>query len=273
MYRQKQQRSMTLTAAAVVALVPLAAACGSEKADGTGSGSVGADGPRVTGVRWSIDSVTVDGTTHRAPDAAHVRIDDGGEAAGSTGCNGFSARAAVEDEGGGGGQRVRLSDALFTEKACAKTPADFEKSLGRALTTGPLTTRSEGDRLTLTTADGDTVRLSRSEDASLHGTKWVVDAPGRKGDEGRARLTFDQDAKTVSGRLPCNHVNARATVSDGRITLGTPSTTRMMCEGSLMAAEKRLLGLFDGKVDYRIDHETLTLTSEDGVTVRAVADR
>lgn len=280
MYRQKQQRSMTLTAAAVVALVPLAAACGSEKADGTGSGSVGADGARVTGVRWSIDSVTVDGTTHRAPDAAHVRIDDGGEAAGSTGCNSFSARAAVEGEGdgdGGGGEgdgrRVRLSDAVFTEKACAKTPADFEKSLGRALTAGPLTTGSEGDRLTLTTADGDTVRLSRPEDAPLHGTKWALDVPGQKGGKGRARLTFDQGAKTVSGRLPCNHVNARATVSDGRITLGAPSTTRMMCEGSLMDAEKRLLGLFDGKIDYRIDHETLTLTSEDGVTVHAVADR
>ncbi|MFF4473851.1 META domain-containing protein [Streptomyces sp. NPDC001599] len=275
MYKQKQQRSMTLTAAAVAALVPFAAACGSEQADGTGSGSVGADGPRVTGVRWSIDSVTVDGTTHRAPDAAHVRIDDGGEAAGSTGCNSFSARAAVEGEGdrGGDGPRVRLSDAMFTEKACAQTPADFEKSLGRALTTGPLTTRSEGDRLTLTTDDGDTVRLSRSEDVSLHGTKWAVDAPGQKEGKGRAHLTFDQDAKTVSGRLPCNHVKARATVSDGSITLGTPSTTRMMCEGSLMDAEKRLLGFFDGKVDYRIDHETLTLTSEDGATVRAVADQ
>jgi heat shock protein HslJ len=40
-----------------------------------------------------------------------------------------------------------------------------------------------------------------------------------------------------------------------------------------MAAEKRLLGLFDGKVAYRIDQETLTLTSEDGTTVRAVADQ
>ncbi|MET9358584.1 META domain-containing protein [Streptomyces sp. NPDC006617] len=283
MYRQKQQRSMTLTAAAVVALVPLAAACGSEQADDTGGGSVGADGPRVTGVRWSIDSVTVDDTTHRAPDAAHVRIDDGGEAAGSTGCNSFSARAAVEDAGdsdtdsggdsGGDGPGVRLSDAMFTEKACAQTPADFEKSLGRALTTGPLTTRSEGDRLTLTTADGDTVRLSRSEDAPLYGTKWAVDIPGQQDGKGRAHLTFDQDAKTVSGRLPCNHVNARATVSDGRITLGAPSTTRMMCEGSLMDAEKRLLGFFDNKVDYRIDQETLTLTSTDGVTVHAVADQ
>ncbi|WP_399886462.1 META domain-containing protein [Streptomyces sp. BBFR51] len=264
MYRQKQQRSMTLTVAAVAALVPLAAACGSETADDTGSGSVGAGGQSVTGVRWSIDSVTVDGTTHRAPDAAHVRIDEGGEAAGSTGCNTFSARADVD------GGSVRLSDGMFTEKACENTPVDFEKSLGRTLTTGSLTTKHEGEKLTLTTSDGDTVRLSRPQDASLYGTKWTVTTPGHKG---RAHLTFDQDAKTVSGRLPCNHVNARATVSDGRITLGAPSTTRMMCEGSLMDAEKRMLALFDGKVHYRIDHETLTLTSEDGATVRAVADQ
>ncbi|WP_437007872.1 META domain-containing protein [Streptomyces sp. enrichment culture] len=271
MYRQTKQRSMTLTVAAVAALVPLAAACGSEQADDTGSGSVGAGEQRITGVRWSIDSVTVDGATHRAPDTAHVRIDDGGEAAGSTGCNSFSARADVE--GAGEDQRVRLSDAMFTEKACATTPADFEKSLGRALSTGSLTTKSEGERLTLTTADGDTVRLSRSEDAPLYGTAWVVDAPGQKGDKGRARLTFDQDAKTVAGRLPCNRVNAGATVSDGSITLGAPSTTRMVCEGSLMDAEKRLLTLFGGRVDYRIDQETLTLTSEDGATVRAVAEQ
>lgn len=265
---------MTLTVAALAALVPFAAACGSEKAaDDTGSGSVGAGGQRVTGVRWSIDSVTVDGTTHRAPDAAHVRIDEGGEAAGSTGCNSFSARADVENQGDGDGQRIRISDAMFTEKACDQTPAGFEKSLGRALTSGSLTTKGEGEGLALTTADGDTVRLSRSEDAPLHGTKWAVDTPGQKGEKGRAVLTFDQDTETVSGRLPCNRVNAAATVSDGHITLGAPSTTRMVCEGSLMDAEKRLLGLFDGKVTYRIDQQTLTLTSEDGATVRAVADQ
>ncbi|ANB07227.1 hypothetical protein SAM40697_3269 [Streptomyces ambofaciens] len=262
MYRQKQQRSIPLTVAALAALVPLAAACGSEKADG-GSGSVG-EGRPMTGVRWAIDSVTVDGTTHKAPDTARVRIDDNGEAEGSTGCNTFSARAAVE------GERVRLSDAVFTEKACATTPADFEKSLGRALTAGPLTPKNDGDRLTLTTSEGDTVRLSEPADASLYGTEWTVTVPGEKG---RAHLTFDRDAKTVAGRLPCNHVNAKATVSDGSITLGAPSTTRMMCEGSLMDAEKRLLRFFGGPVEYRIDQETLTLTSKDGDTLRADAQQ
>ncbi|MFD8201975.1 META domain-containing protein [Streptomyces sp. NPDC059701] len=251
---------MTLTVAAVAALVPLAAACGSEKADG-GSGSVGADRP-FTGVRWSIDSVTVDGTTHKAPDTARVRIDDSGEAAGSTGCNTFSARADVD------GERVRLSDAAFTEKACEKTPVDFEKSLGRVLSDGSLTADTGSDRLTLTTSAGDTVRLSRPGNASLYGTEWAVTAPGG---QGRAHLTFDKEAGTVSGRLPCNHVDARATVRDGHITLSGVTTTRMMCEGSLMNAEKRMLRFFEGRIDYRTDAETLTLTSEDGTVVRAVA--
>ncbi len=261
MYRQTKQRSRTLTVAAVAALVPLAAACGSEKA-GDGSGSVGAGQRPVTGVAWSIDSVTVDGTTHQAPDTARVSITDRGEAEGSTGCNTFSARADVADGS------VRLSGAVFTERACDKTPVAFEKSLGRALTTGALTARNDGERLTLTTADGDTVRLSREPDAPLDGTTWTVTTPAPRAG---AHLVFDTGAKTVSGRLPCNRVRAGATVSDGRITLGAPSTTRMMCEGSRMDAEKRILRLFDGRADYRIDQQTLTLTSEDGETVQAVA--
>ncbi|MFE0785168.1 META domain-containing protein [Streptomyces mutabilis] len=261
MYRQKQQRSIPLAVAAVAALVPLAAACGTEKADG-GSGSVGAGKP-VTGVQWSIDSVTVDGSTHKAPDSARVLIHESGEAVGSTGCNTFSARADVD------GERVRLSDAMFTEKGCTDTPPAFEKSLGRALD-ADLTAETRGERLTLTTADGDTVELSRPKDASLHGTKWTATSADGKI---RTQLTFDKEAKTVAGRLPCNHVNAKATVGDGHITLGAPATTRMMCEGSLMDAEKRILGFFEGRVDYRIDHETLTLTREDGETLRAYADQ
>ncbi|GGX15448.1 lipoprotein [Streptomyces lomondensis] len=251
---------MTLTAVAV--LVPLAAACGSEQAD-SGSGSVGADQP-VTGVHWSIDSVTVDGTTHRAPAGAHVTIGEGGRAEGSFGCNNFSARATVD------GDRVRLTDTAATEMACDKVPATFEQTLSRTLSDGELQARTENGRLTLTTGDGDTVRLTEAKDAPLSGTKWTVTTP--RADD-RAHLTFDEKKGTVAGSLGCNKVNAKATVRDGHITLGPPATTRMMCEDSLMADEKKLLRLFDGTAKYRVDHQTLTLTSENGTSVRAVAER
>ena len=55
MYRQKHKQRMTLTAVAAL-VVPLAAACGSEKA-GAGSGTAKAEEP-VTGIHWTIDSVT-----------------------------------------------------------------------------------------------------------------------------------------------------------------------------------------------------------------------
>ena len=257
MDRLKQR--MTLTAAAL--LVPLAAACGGERAGG--SGTVAADGP-VTGVRWSVDGVTVDGTVHRAPPGAHVTIGRDGRAEGSFGCNRFSARAAVD------GDRIRLSDTTATEMACETEPMAVERALARTLADGSLRARVAGERLTLTTDDGDTIRLTRDDekDAALHGTKWTITSPDTGG---RAHLTFDGEKGTVSGRLGCNDVNARATVRDGHITVGAPSTTRMMCEDSLMDAEKTLLRLFDGRLSYGVDHRSLTLTSENGTSVRAVA--
>ncbi|MEU0740041.1 META domain-containing protein [Streptomyces sp. NPDC006134] len=263
MYRMKQRITLTVAAAA---LLPLAAACGSEKAGG-GSASADAGKAPVTGVHWSVDSVTVDGTTHRAPDRAHVRIDAGGRAEGSLGCNRFSARAAVD------GDRVRLSDATATEMACDDTPLAVEEALSRTLTAGPLTAEADagGDRLTLTAPDGDTVRLSKRQDAPLYGTQWTVTAPG--GGATRAHLTFDDAKDTVSAHLGCNTAHAGATVRDGSLTLGAAVATRRVCEDSLMDTEKRLLRLFGSRADYRIEQQTLTLTSENGTTVRAVADR
>ncbi|AXE87019.1 META domain-containing protein [Streptomyces sp. Go-475] len=257
MDRQKQR--MTLTAAAM--LVPLLAACGSEKAD-DGSASVGAGKP-VTGLRWNVDSVTADGTTHRAPTGAHVTIDRG-RAEGSFGCNTFGAEATVD------GDRIRLGKTMATEMACENKPMAFEETLARALSDQELKARVDGDRLTLTTEKGDTIRLTKAEDAPLAGTKWTVTSP--RADD-RAHLTFDEKKGTVAGSLGCNKVNAKATVRDGHITLGPPATTRMMCEDSLMADEKKLLRLFDGTATYRVDHQTLTLTSENGTNVRAVAGR
>ncbi|MFG3100010.1 META domain-containing protein [Streptomyces sp. NPDC048182] len=251
---------LALTATALAALlVPLATACGGEKAEGGGSGSVGAAG-QVTGVDWEVDSVTVAGTTHRAPSGAHVRIGDDGRAEGNFGCNPFSARARQD------GDRLRVSDARSTEMACAQPAMAFEDSFSDALTGGDLTARTQGDTLTLTTEDGDTVRMSEQQNADLAGTRWNIEDSA-----GRAHLTFDPAKHTVTGSLGCNRVNAEATVSDGHITLGRAATTRMMCEDSLMAVEKRLLRLFDARASYAIDGRNLTLTSENGTVVRAVA--
>ncbi|MFK0062415.1 META domain-containing protein [Streptomyces werraensis] len=261
MDRQKHTPRRTLAAVAVL-VVPFAAACGSEKAGG-GSGAAEAERP-VTGVRWSVDSVTVDGATHRAPDGAHLTLGEDGRATGSYGCNLFEARVRTD------GDRVRLMDPETTLRACDEQVMKGENAVSRALAAGELKSDVEGGRLTLTTASGDTVRLSEAQDSPLHGTRWNVTTPDGAG---RAHLTFDKKRGTVSGNLGCNQVNADATVRDGHITLGVPSLTRMMCEDSLMDAEKALTKLFNGTGTYAVDGDALRLTSENGTEVRAVAAR
>jgi heat shock protein HslJ len=253
----KQRLAAALTA---LALLPLATACGSE--DG-GSESVGSGASAsVTGAYWAVDALTVDGKKSAAPGNAYLRIADGGEVKGNLGCNNFGADAAFADS------HVTFDKVQATEMACDGVPANFEQTLARTLADGDLTTEVEGDKLILTTADGDRVALTKEEAAPLKGTKWDITSPDA---DGKAHLTFDEKTGQVSGSLGCNKVKATATVRDGRITLGTASTTRMMCDTSLMNAEKTLLGLFDSTVKYGLDHRTLTLTSENGESVNATA--
>ncbi|GAB2443891.1 META domain-containing protein [Streptomyces incanus] len=262
MNQQTHKQRMTLMAAAV--LVPLLAACGNERA-GAGSASAEAGSPAerlVTGTRWNVDSVTADGTTLRAPADAHVTVKDDGRTSGRYACNHFRGEADFD------GDRVRFSIDT-TPTACEDEPRrTFERTLSRTLEDGALKARVNDGRLTLTTDDGATVRFSKGGDSPLHGTKWTVTLPDA---EGRAHLTFDTKEGTVSGSLGCNKVNADATVRDGHITVGTPTTTRMVCEDSLMKAEKRLLRLFDTTLSYRINHRNITLTSENGTSVDAFA--
>ncbi|MFF3373261.1 META domain-containing protein [Streptomyces sp. NPDC002680] len=265
-------------------VLPLAAACGSEKDSGgsptVGTGSGTAD---VTGVHWTVDDLTVDGKKSDAPASAWLKIAKNGEVNGNLGCNGFGAKATVD------GDEIALGQFLSTDMACASM--GFENTLTKALKDGTLTAKStesakNAQQLTLTTKTGDTIHLTEEKAAALYGTKWTITTLGAAGDGSGdgdsaavsplpsgadAYLVLDQKKGTVSGKAGCNNVSADATVSDGTITFGSPSTTRRMCDGSLMEAEKTLLGLFDGKATYKIDHRSMTLTSADGTTVSATA--
>ncbi|EPD56542.1 META domain-containing protein [Streptomyces sp. HGB0020] len=259
---------------AVLAVLPLVMACGSDTGGDTGGVSAASG---VPGVHWKVDSVTVDGTTRHVPAEADadLRIGKDGTAEGHYGCNQFSAKAAFTDH------HVELTHARQTLMACEPNRMAFERALAATLTDDSLTVETKGDGLTLTTHDGDRVQLTKEQDASLYGTKWTITSLGEDGttaslpqqSKGSAYLTFDKKSGKVTGRLGCNHVTAKATVRDGRIALGPASTTRMMCDASLMHTEKSLLRLFDGTATYELDHRTLTLTSENGESAEAVAAR
>ncbi|MDX3588054.1 META domain-containing protein [Streptomyces europaeiscabiei] len=267
---------LTLTALAVLPL-PLLAACGSESAGDSGSGNVGSNTTKasVTGVRWKVDSLTVGGKTEQAPDSAYLKIADDGEVNGNYGCNTFGSTAAFDDDG------IDFEAGRSTEMACGDAPMKFEESFARTLDTGRFTAETADGGLTLTTGDGDSVKLTEEKSAELYGTKWRIDSlmdhdvatSLPEAAQGKAWFTLDKKAGTLSGSVGCNDISAKATVSEDRITLGNPRTTRKMCSDSLMAAERSLLDLFKGTVEYRIDHRSITLTSENDEGIGAVADK
>ncbi|MFG2498175.1 META domain-containing protein [Streptomyces sp. NPDC048441] len=270
---QKQRLTPTVMALAAAGLLT---ACGTETG-GSGSGSVGS-GPRLTGVHWNVESVTVNGKKQQAPADAHVKFDDKGKAEGNYGCNGFSADVSMD------GDTVDFANSISTKRGCDKL--DFEESLKRALDNGGLKAAVDGDRLTLTTDKGDRVALTSEPseasepDAPLTGTKWTVNAIGDgkastslpKEVAGKAHLTFGKDG-TVHGNLGCNNVSAKAEVKGEKITLGAPRSTRMMCQGAAGETEKKLLELFDGTVSYKVSQHGLSLTADDGTVVSANADQ
>ncbi|WP_221348644.1 META domain-containing protein [Streptomyces beigongshangae] len=277
-----------LSALAVTGLLATAA-CGTGSGDEeSGSRSVGTRqaAAEITGKQWNVDSVTVGGEKHAAPAGAHIEFAEDGTVGGNYGCNHFGASAEIE------GDTITVGDDTFkTEMACtAKGAMDFESQLGDVISGSTIRAEVDDDGLTLTTEDGHTVELTAEKPAALHGTKWNVtgtvkgDAEGGTeggteggsavalptGAEGRVHLTFDGKG-TVTGQLGCNRVTAKATVGDGVITLGTPGTTRKMCSDSLMDTERTLLKLFGGTVKYRLKGSDLTLTSENGAGLEAVA--
>ncbi|MGW9497485.1 META domain-containing protein [Streptomyces prasinus] len=269
-YKQRSRRAV-LAAATAALLVPAVAACGSEQADAgaaagrssAGSATAGTTERSLTGIRWNVDSVTAGGTTHRATSDAYMILTEDGGVEGSYGCNSFRGETAPE------GDRVRLEGLRSTAVACDGPGREFDHALLDAFTGDSPRAEVKDGRLVLTSEDGATVRFSEGgEDTPLHGTKWKITSPDTAG---RAHLTFDEEEGTVSGSLGCNKVNADATVRDGHITVGTPTTTRMVCEDSLMETEKRLLRFFDATLSYRVDHRSMTLTRENGPSVEFFA--
>ncbi len=269
---------MTLSVS-VLALLALAA-CGTEPGSGPGSGKGSGDGGDtvrsdvpVTGVAWSVDSVTVGGKRTEAPEGARLEIDPEGRAKAHFGCNHISVDARVE------GDRITLGKPVTTQMACEENIEKFEKAAIDAMG-GEHTAKLSGDRLTLTTESGDTMELSEEKPADLVGTRWTVTTllsgetattvPADLPKEKAPRLTFSEDG-TVQGHSGCNSFRGPATVKDGTITFGPVTGTRKMCAEAEMEVERAVLAAIEGPTTYTILGSTLTVTADGGEGIGATA--
>lgn len=268
-----------VTAVTAVAAVLALAACGSESGSGPADSADGADGggptptaPPLTGVRWSVDSLTVDGKKSAAPVGAHVEITPKGRAEGNYGCNHFGADVTVK------GDTITVGQSVKTEMACEKNIQAFEYALEDALS-GKLQAKLIDGTLTLTTDKGAAIALTAEPPAPLVGTTWSVTSlvSGESasslpaGTEKKAHLTFGRDG-TVRGSLGCNTFNSTAKVSGSKITFGSLATTRKLCPGPEMNVERELIKVLDDRtVTYELRDRGLSLTAANGKGIAATA--
>lgn len=101
----------------------------------------------LTGVRWTIDSVTADAERTGVPDRAHFTIDAEGGVTGDLGCNQFRGGAAVS------GSTITFDGIETTKTACPTPQAKLERTL-LGILDGRTTYRIDGRTLTLTSANG-----------------------------------------------------------------------------------------------------------------------
>ncbi|MFE7481655.1 META domain-containing protein [Streptomyces sp. NPDC057552] len=265
------------TGVSVLALLTLAA-CGTDAGSGPGSGSGGGGGGDtarsdvpVTGVAWSVDSLTVDGKRTAAPEGSRLEIDRKGRATAYFGCNHIGAKAEVD------GDRITLSEQAHTEMACGESVDAFEKAAVAALGS-ELTAKLSGEKLTLTTEGDDTLALSEEKAADLVGTRWAVDTlldgesatsvPADLPEDRAPHLTFGEDG-TVQGNYGCNSYRGTAEVKGSAITFGPPAGTKKLCPDPEMETERAVLAVLDGPATYTVKGRTLTITADDGKGIAA----
>ncbi|GHB05969.1 META domain-containing protein [Streptomyces termitum] len=277
----KPRRTLEASALLAAPLVLLLAACG----QGAGGGAGGAPDPDlpVTGTRWTVGAVTVDGTRSAAPEGTLVEFTADGRVRGSTGCNDFGAKAGLS------GRRLTVGPVEVTEKGCPADRQRFEAAFLAALGGAPgggLDGELKDGALTLASLDGakrlELAAAPAVPPAPLRGTVWRIDGLVAKesvsslpaGSGEKARFTVGADGRTT-GNLGCNNFSAAAEVDERARTLvveGPAATTRMMCASPQMGLETKLYALLDGRpLTYRIEGRVLTLTdaSGEGLTARA----
>ncbi|MGW8669108.1 META domain-containing protein [Streptomyces niveus] len=268
----------TVTALTTLTLLALAG-CGTEtgrESDGAAeAGSAVRTDLPLTDVRWSIESLSVDGKKTAAPAGASVEIDSKGKASAQAGCNSIGAQVTID------GDTITVGEKIMTKRGCTDAlKAAFEGALNRAFD-GKLKAKVEDKKLNLTTDDGDSIALSAEKPAPLVGTGWAVTSlvsdgtarslpKDKKGESPKATLTFAEDG-TVSGNLGCNGFSASAKVAGSTITFGPLKSTRRLCPEPGMSVERELTKVLKGQVTYEVHHRELTVKTADGEGLSAGA--
>jgi len=234
--------------------VALAAGCGSDEESA-------AEPPAFEGVPWVLASgLDVDGWESARPSAVFA----GGTVGGSGGCNRYTASYTVD------GEELRIGTVAATRMACPP-PADAVESAYLAALGRVAEWRTDVEELLLLDVDGAELLRFRGATpvgdweatAVLSGNAFASPLPGT-----RITATFAEDG-TLVGSAGCNTYRTTYRTERGGIEIGPPAATKKACAApdGVMEQESAFLAALPTAVHYRVDGDSLALTSADGTYV------
>lgn len=189
----------------------------------------------------------------------------------SAGCNQMSGAYAITDG------RLTTGQMAMTEMACDE-PRMAQDTWVAAFVDGAAVTLA-GDTLTLT--DGDvTMTLTDREvadpDRPLEGTRWILDGIVSGDAVSSVPAGVTAVLTIANGQMQveagCNTGSASVAVTDATLTIGPLGLTKKGCAPAAMAVERAVTSVLSGKVDYTIEADVLTLTTDGvGLTLRAAS--
>ena len=196
---------------------------------------------------------------------------EAGRVQGFAGCNQFFGPYAQK------GDRVELGSLGATMMACAEPAMSIENRFLKSFS-GGLRVAVSGDELTLTPQDGgDPLRFERAAPSRLEGVKWEVTGynNGRQavvGPKLGTRITLIFSDGLVSGSSGCNRFHGSFKAEGNALTIQALATTRMACEGEVMAQEQEFLQALQSATTWKIVRGMLDVHRADGERVLTASE-
>lgn len=216
----------------------------------------------LDGTAWVLSALPGHALDARAP--ATLAFEQG-RAAGSDGCNRFTAPYTAT------ASTLNVSDrAAGTQMACAPDVMQRAQGFMAALGSAKSWRISDGN-LQLLNAGGVVVATLASQSRTLAGTQWQVNGinNGRQAvvslvKDTSVTLQFGADNR-LSGSAGCNNYTAAWQADGGRIRISGAAATRRMCPGEgVMEQEHAFLRALEAATTMRIDGNRLELRDDKG---------
>lgn len=230
-------------------------------------------GLQLNGTGWTLTDYVYNGTSLQAINGTTVTLNfnDGGQIAGTAGCNHYFASYVVK------GTAITIGQAGSTEMYCM-APGVMEQEITYLGLLGQVTTIAvENDRLMLADAKGITIltfaKIVPPAPAPLVGTNWTLDS-FHTGDAVSSVIAgttitavFDKDGR-LSGSAGCNSYFARYTMTGTSLSISAIGSTKMYCTSpGVMEQESIYLASLGKATSFSIGGDRLSLSDAKGATI------